>query len=64
MARWTIPEMDEHTPALVRNAWRKPVADAVIQEQPPETSAAHWRWTVLAGVALGTLGSLTILLLT
>ena len=57
MSRWTPPEADELTPAVVREARRAQLFDDLAQKREARRRAASMRQAVLMGVLAGVLGS-------
>ena len=64
MSRWTTPEMNEDTPAIVREAWRSQLFDDLAEKRTERTRKAGMNVAVLMGVVLGVAGSAAIYLLT
>jgi hypothetical protein len=64
MQRWTLPEVNEDTPASVREAWRSPPALAVGEPPPPAAGGRAVQLAMLAGVIGGIAACAAILLLT
>lgn len=63
MSRWTPPQWNEDTPALVREAWRVRVFDEVAADHAARKQKAEMRHAVLAGLVIGIAGSAAIFLL-
>jgi hypothetical protein len=63
MSRWT-PEMDEHTPAIVREAWRRQLFDDLAEQRAARTRKSHMGTAVVMGVIFGLASSAAIYLFT
>ncbi len=64
MSRWTMPEMNEDTPAIVRDAWRKQLFDDLAEKRTERENKAGMTLAALAGVIIGIAGSTAIFLFT
>ena len=61
MSRWT-PEMDEHTPSIVREAWRRQLFDDLASQRTERENKAGISMAVATGVLGGIVGSVAIYL--
>jgi hypothetical protein len=61
MSRWT-PEMDEHTPNIVREAWRRQLFDDIAEQRASRERQASVSMAVATGVVAGIVGSVAIYL--
>lgn len=61
MSQW-MPEMDEHTPSIVREAWRRQLMDDLAEQRAEREHKGGMTWAVAAGVVGGLVGSVAIYL--
>jgi len=61
MKNWA-PDMDEHTPTIVREAWRKQLLDDLAEQRSERAREASVQSAVVVGVLSGIVGSVAIYL--
>jgi hypothetical protein len=61
MSRWT-PEMDEHTPSIVREAWRRQLFDDIAARRTERENKADVKMAIATGIIAGVVGSVAIYL--
>lgn len=61
MSQW-MPEMDEHTPAMVREAWRRQLFDDLAEQRTEREHKGGMKMAVAIGVIAGVAGSAAIYL--
>jgi hypothetical protein len=61
MKNWT-PDMDEHTPTIVREAWRKQLFDDLAEQRAHRAREASAQSAVIVGILAGIVGSAAIYL--